>query len=68
MCKMPSRLSICGYDICGKYMDISSLNNDLKSIKVSSIKNENLQEKKLLYELMKSADIESTYRSYNKLH
>jgi hypothetical protein len=49
-------------------MDISSLNNDLKSIKVSSIKNENLQEKKLSYELMKSADIESTYRSYNKLH
>jgi len=67
MCKIPSRLSICGYDICGKYMDISSLHNDLKSIKVSSIKNENLKEKKLSYELMKSSDIETIYRSYNKL-
>ena len=66
MCKMPSRLSICSYDICGKYMDISSLHNDLKSIKVSSIKNENLKEKKLSYELIKSADIENIYRSYNK--
>ena len=68
MCKIPSRISICGYDICGKYMDISNLHNDLKSIKISSIKNENLKENKLSYKLMKSADIESIYRSYNKLH
>jgi len=67
MCKIPNRLQVCGYDICGTYhMNINDLSTHLTDLKVSILKLDNFREKGS-YTKLQSADIENTYRSYNKL-